>query len=162
MGVGCAARIVVGGVDRFRRAESAARELFERMAWDGHGPRVGHVVGGFAFAPSNPAGGVWSGFPDGELRLPELVYWREGDRYVRDACLGSPWATLQPRPLALGHPVRGPAEITNGGLEPAAMMTKCDPRHGKYMACCMMYRGDVVPKDVNAAIATIKTNHRFE
>jgi len=25
------------------------------------------------------------------------------------------------------------------------------------MACCMMYRGDVVPKDVNAAIATIKT-----
>merc|ERR1719498_291614 len=33
----------------------------------------------------------------------------------------------------------------------------CDPRHGKYMACCLMYRGDVVPKDVNAAIATIKT-----
>ena len=25
------------------------------------------------------------------------------------------------------------------------------------MACCMLYRGDVVPKDVNAAIATIKT-----
>ncbi|KAL7846693.1 hypothetical protein SRHO_G00216730 [Serrasalmus rhombeus] len=33
----------------------------------------------------------------------------------------------------------------------------CDPRHGKYMACCMPYRGDVVPKDVSAAIATIKT-----
>ena len=31
------------------------------------------------------------------------------------------------------------------------------PRHGKYMACCLMYRGDVVPKDVNAAVATIKT-----
>merc|ERR1712178_221451 len=31
-------------------------------------------------------------------------------------------------------------------------MVKCDPRHGKYMACCMLYRGDVVPKDVNAAI----------
>lgn len=37
------------------------------------------------------------------------------------------------------------------------MMAKCDPRHGKYMACCLMYRGDVVPKDVNAAVATIKT-----
>merc|ERR1711998_708060 len=49
------------------------------------------------------------------------------------------------------------AEITNACFEPANMMTKCDPRHGKYMACCMMYRGDVVPKDVNAAIATIKT-----
>ncbi len=31
------------------------------------------------------------------------------------------------------------------------MMAKCDPRHGKYMACCLMYRGDVVPKDVNAS-----------
>ncbi|XP_034040651.1 tubulin alpha chain [Thalassophryne amazonica] len=26
-------------------------------------------------------------------------------------------------------------------------MMKCDPRHGKYMACCLLYRGDVVPKD---------------
>jgi len=50
------------------------------------------------------------------------------------------------------------AEITNSAFEPASMMAKCDPRHGKYMACCMMYRGDVVPKDVNASIATIKTN----
>ena len=25
------------------------------------------------------------------------------------------------------------------------------------MACCMMYREDIVPKDVNAAIVTIKT-----
>ena len=37
------------------------------------------------------------------------------------------------------------------------MMTKCDPRHGKHMACCLMYRGDVVPNDVNAAVAIIKT-----
>merc|ERR1712095_90111 len=48
------------------------------------------------------------------------------------------------------------AEITNACFEPANQMVKCDPRHGKYMACCMLYRGDVVPKDVNAAIATIK------
>jgi tubulin alpha len=48
------------------------------------------------------------------------------------------------------------AEITNSAFEPASMMAKCDPRHGKYMACCMMYRGDVVPKDVNSAVATIK------
>ena len=38
------------------------------------------------------------------------------------------------------------AEITNSVFEPASMMVKCDPRHGKYMACCLMYRGDVVPK----------------
>ena len=41
-------------------------------------------------------------------------------------------------------------------------MVKCDPRHGKYMACCLLYRGDVVPKDVNAAIATIKTKRTIQ
>merc|ERR1711869_128851 len=30
------------------------------------------------------------------------------------------------------------------------------------MACCMMYRGDVVPKDVNAAVATIKTKRTIQ
>ena len=54
------------------------------------------------------------------------------------------------------------AEITNSVFEPANMMTKCDPRHGKYMACCLMYRGDVVPKDVNAAVATIKTKRTIQ
>jgi len=41
-------------------------------------------------------------------------------------------------------------------------MVKCDPRHGKYMAVCLLYRGDVVPKDVNAAIATIKTKRTIQ
>ena len=45
------------------------------------------------------------------------------------------------------------AEITNSAFEPASMLCKVDPRHGKYMAVCLMYRGDVVPKDVNAAVA---------
>ncbi|XP_012506593.1 PREDICTED: tubulin alpha chain-like [Propithecus coquereli] len=49
------------------------------------------------------------------------------------------------------------AEITNACFEPSNQMVKCDPHHGKYMACCVLYRGEVVPKDVNAAIATIKT-----
>ncbi|KAF5184697.1 Tubulin alpha chain [Thalictrum thalictroides] len=54
------------------------------------------------------------------------------------------------------------AEITNSAFEPSSMMAKCDPRHGKYMACCLMYRGDVVPKDVNAAVATIKTKRTIQ
>ena len=41
-------------------------------------------------------------------------------------------------------------------------MVKCDPRHGKYMACCMLYRGDVVPKYVNAAIANVKTKRTIQ
>jgi len=47
-------------------------------------------------------------------------------------------------------------ELTNSVFEPANMMAKCDPRHGKYMACCLMYRGDIVPKDVTSAVAVMK------
>ncbi|GAA6103779.1 tubulin alpha 5 isoform X2 [Tachysurus ichikawai] len=54
------------------------------------------------------------------------------------------------------------AEITSACFEPSNQMVKCDPRHGKYMACCMLYRGDVVPKDVNAAIANIKTKRSIQ
>ncbi|CAN0050748.1 unnamed protein product [Bubo scandiacus] len=54
------------------------------------------------------------------------------------------------------------AEITNSCFEPNNQMVKCDPRLGKYMACCMLYRGDVVPKDVNVAIAAIKTKRTIQ
>ena len=54
------------------------------------------------------------------------------------------------------------AEITMSVFEPSSMYVKCDPRHGKYMACCIMYRGAVVPKDVNAAAATIKTKRTIQ
>ncbi|VDL97515.1 unnamed protein product [Schistocephalus solidus] len=54
------------------------------------------------------------------------------------------------------------SELTNACFEPANQMVKCDPRHGKYMACCMLYRGDITPKDVNASIATIKTKRTIQ
>ncbi|XP_073103284.1 tubulin alpha chain-like [Elaeis guineensis] len=54
------------------------------------------------------------------------------------------------------------AEITSSAFEPSSMMAKCVPRHRKYMACCLMYRSDVVPKDVNAAVATIKTKRTIQ
>ncbi len=53
-------------------------------------------------------------------------------------------------------------EITNSVFEPSSMMTKCDPSHGRYMSACLMYRGDVVPKDVNQAIAAIKTKRTVQ
>ena len=53
-------------------------------------------------------------------------------------------------------------ELTSSCFEPQNQMVKCDPRHGKYMACCLLYRGDIVPKDVNAAIATIKTKRTIQ
>ncbi|KYF46141.1 putative alpha-tubulin I, partial [Toxoplasma gondii ARI] len=48
-------------------------------------------------------------------------------------------------------------EITVAAFEERNMMAKCCPSKGKYMACCLMYRGDVTPKDVNAAMGTIKS-----
>ncbi len=53
-------------------------------------------------------------------------------------------------------------EITKAVFEPGSLMVKCDPKNGKYMACCMLYRGDVVPKETNAAIQSVKTNKRYE
>jgi len=60
------------------------------------------------------------------------------------------------------HEQMSVAEITNTVFEPANSMVACDPRRGKYMACCMMYRGDVVHKDVTASIATIKTKRTIQ
>lgn len=54
------------------------------------------------------------------------------------------------------------AEITSACFEPNNQMVKCDPRRGKYMAVCLLYRGDVVPKDVNAAIASMKSKRTIQ
>ena len=47
-------------------------------------------------------------------------------------------------------------EITQQCFDIKNQMVKCDPSKGKYMAVCLLYRGDVVPKDVNAAVAEMK------
>ncbi len=54
------------------------------------------------------------------------------------------------------------ADITNACFEPANQMVKCDPRYGKYMSCCLLYRGDVVPKDVNKAISSLRTKRTIQ
>lgn len=38
------------------------------------------------------------------------------------------------------------------------MMAKCDSGPGKYMACNIMFRGDVFQKDVSDSITNIKEN----
>ena len=54
------------------------------------------------------------------------------------------------------HEGNSVADITEATFEADNQMVKCDPSKGKYMAVCLLYRGDVVPKDVNASIAKIK------
>lgn len=55
------------------------------------------------------------------------------------------------------HETMSVNDITTAAFEPYSMMAKCDPRHGKYMACCLMYRGDVTPKDMTQAISHMRT-----
>jgi tubulin alpha len=54
------------------------------------------------------------------------------------------------------HEQHSVAEITNAVFEAQNTLCKTDPRNGKYMACCLMYRGDIVPKDVTTALSAIK------
>jgi len=54
------------------------------------------------------------------------------------------------------------SELTSTAFEPQSLMAKCDPRHGKYMAVCLMFRGDVVPKDISAAITQIKNKRTIQ
>jgi tubulin alpha len=36
-------------------------------------------------------------------------------------------------------------------------MIKCNPANGKYMACCLLYSGDVTPKEVIQTIPSIRS-----
>ena len=52
-------------------------------------------------------------------------------------------------------------QITMSVFEPASAMVRCDPCHDKQLVWSLMYRGGVVPKHVNAAVAAIKTKRAF-
>ncbi|XP_026465701.1 tubulin alpha chain, testis-specific-like [Ctenocephalides felis] len=54
------------------------------------------------------------------------------------------------------------SEITSMCFDPKNQMVKCDPSMGKYMACCLLYRGDVNPTDINNKIQSIKQQHTIQ
>jgi len=54
------------------------------------------------------------------------------------------------------------AEITNAAFEADNMLVKCDPRKGKYIATCLMYRGDVVSKEVNDTVTSLKNKPNIQ
>jgi tubulin alpha len=60
------------------------------------------------------------------------------------------------------HEQHSVAEITNAVFEAQNTLCKCDPHAGKYMACCLMYRGDVLPKDMTSALAAIKNKSSIQ
>ncbi|KAG0228909.1 Tubulin alpha-3C/D chain [Actinomortierella wolfii] len=60
------------------------------------------------------------------------------------------------------HEQSSVAEITNACFEPANQMVKCDTRNGKYMSCCLLYRGNVMPKDVSDTMNQIKARRTIQ
>lgn len=60
------------------------------------------------------------------------------------------------------HEPLSTADITSTAFETENMMVKCDPRKGKYISCCLMYRGDIVPKQVSEAVKVIKSKNSIQ
>lgn len=60
------------------------------------------------------------------------------------------------------HEQNSVAEMTFACFEPGNQMVKCAPQDGKYMACAMLYRGDVVPKDCQSALGVVKTKKTIQ
>jgi len=58
-----------------------------------------------------------------------------------------------------GHEQHTTPQITSAVFSPENFLIKCDPRgpNHQYLSVCLLYRGDVVVKDMNASVATIKT-----
>jgi tubulin alpha len=52
-------------------------------------------------------------------------------------------------------------EITNASFDAQNMLCRMDPRNGKYMAVCLMYRGDVTSRDVGEATTHAKSKLSF-
>jgi len=53
-------------------------------------------------------------------------------------------------------------ELTSSAFEQSNMMCTCDPRKGKYMASCLMFRGEVAHNEVAAAMNTLKNNKNIK
>lgn len=47
-------------------------------------------------------------------------------------------------------------ELTTRAFDSSSFLLKINPRHGKYMSCALLWRGDVTPTDVNQSIQFVK------
>ncbi len=72
------------------------------------------------------------------------------------------YKSYAPRFSQARHELASVSEITQACFEPSNQLVKCDPKDGKYMAVCLLYRGDVVPKDVNKAVGDMRSRHAIQ
>lgn len=70
-------------------------------------------------------------------------------------------------PLITHVPISDNAQSISSAITQLAAMsfdhthqiTKIDPKLGKYLSICMMYRGNLTPTDINTAIAFAQREH---
>lgn len=60
------------------------------------------------------------------------------------------------------HEQQSITDMTKCCFDPSMQMTKCNPADGKYMSCCLLYRGDVTPNDVQRATAAVKLQKNIQ
>lgn len=60
------------------------------------------------------------------------------------------------------HEEMSVAALTNECFGKRSQLMKCNLRNGKYMSCCILYRGDITPKDANEAINRIKATRSID
>jgi len=98
---------------------------------------------------------------DGALNVDMCEFQTNLVPYPRIHFMLSSYAPLVP-PESMSHERMAVADLTTAAFERSSMMAYCDPTHGKYMACCLMFRGDVVPKDICGAIAAVKAKRSIQ
>jgi tubulin alpha len=72
-----------------------------------------------------------------------------------------PFVLCSYAPLLEKHSFPSVQEITEAVFEPESILARCDPRQGKYVACNLLYRGGVVAKEVDQAVAGVKKTVHF-
>lgn len=120
VGVG-AARVLTGrGEGRFRQVAAAWRDLVADAVVDGAGSGP-LLLGGFSFDPVNTQPtGLWSGFPDARMVLPErMLEVRDGGAWLTTNVIVAPDADLDRQALSVPEARQTPGALSSARPSPA-------------------------------------------
>jgi len=93
---------------------------------------------------------------DGSLNVDMREFQTNLVPYPRIHFLTTSYAPLHSKAISVNE--RSTVkDITNAAFDAQNMMCKIDPRAGKYMATCLMYRGDVRHNDVTQAMQGVRS-----
>lgn len=70
-----------------------------------------------------------------------------------------PLITHVPISNSLSNISTSTTQLTAMSFDQSYQMTKIDPRLGKYLSICTMFRGDLKPTEINTSIAFIQREH---